>query len=119
MVHLQQGLSEHSQLIEYAVLRKRLLIWFVTKTRFVVIDQSISWARREKNLNEYFDVLALDDDNSVARERELAIQLHDCSLRQLKLIWTVRMRSLSSPTSFCLSFHLVLCSRIIRSTNSE
>lgn len=65
------------QLIEYAVLQSRLLIWVVTKTRFEVIDRPISVADLESLTNQYLRILPGGDKDSIEQERRLASQLYE------------------------------------------
>ncbi|HKP86507.1 MAG TPA: CHAT domain-containing protein [Blastocatellia bacterium] len=73
----QERLPDGLQLVEYAVLQNRLLIWVITKTRFELIQQPISIASLEAITNEYLHVLISNDAGSVEREKQLAVELHD------------------------------------------
>jgi CHAT domain-containing protein len=76
LTELQARLPAGLQLIEYAVLRDRLLIWVVTRTTFSAITRPVSQKRLETLTDEYLQVLTRDDRLSVERERHLASELY-------------------------------------------
>lgn len=77
LAQLQERLPAGLQLVEYAVLESRLLIWIVTKTGVAVLEQPVSFSTLEAATNEYLSVLPRSDADSIEREHQLAIQLYD------------------------------------------
>jgi CHAT domain-containing protein len=81
---LKQRLPANLQLIEYAVLHNRLLIWIITQTLCTVIEQPVPAAVLEAATNEYLQVLTLNNKDAIEREQQLAAQLHDWLLAPLE-----------------------------------
>lgn len=75
--HLQESMQSDLQLVEYAVLQDRLLIWVVTKGSFKAFERPVSLAALEAATDEYFHVLPRGDAYSIRRESQLAAQLYD------------------------------------------
>lgn len=74
---LQKHLPADLQLVEFAVLQNRLLIWVITWARFETIELQIPASALEAVMTEYLRVLPRSDDDSIRRERELAAELYD------------------------------------------
>jgi CHAT domain-containing protein/Tfp pilus assembly protein PilF len=74
---LQERLPADCQLVEYAVLQKRILIWVITKTSFELIEQEVTSESLEAVAGEYLSAITTNDPQSSKREQELASQLHD------------------------------------------
>jgi CHAT domain-containing protein len=53
LAEIQSRLPDQVQLVQYAVLPDRLLIWVVSKTRFELIERSITAAELEKRIDDY------------------------------------------------------------------
>lgn len=77
LTRLQEQLPPNSQVVEYAVLEKRLLIWIISKTQVQAVDVPAPAATLETRIGEYLEVLAGRDTSSVEREKQLASQLYD------------------------------------------
>jgi CHAT domain-containing protein len=77
LAELAARLSPEAQLVEYAVLEDRLLIWMISRSRVEVIERPTPAALIESSTNEYLHALMGRDAGSVERERQLAAQLHE------------------------------------------
>jgi CHAT domain-containing protein len=53
LLEIQSRLPEQLQLIQYAVLPRRLLIWTITRTRFDLVEKSITAAELEQKIQAY------------------------------------------------------------------
>ena len=81
---LQQRLPANLQVIEYAVLHNRLLVWVVTRSHIEAVEQPVSSSILEPVVNEYLQVLSRSDAVSIEQEQQLAGQLYEWLFAPLK-----------------------------------
>ena len=74
---LKKWLPAKLQIIEYAVLKDRLLIWIMTQTKFEMIQKPLASSTLEATIDEYLRVLPRGDELSLRQERLLAARLHE------------------------------------------
>lgn len=84
LTQLQQRLPAGLQLIEYAVLHNRLLIWVITRSHIEAVEQPVSLSILEPVVNEYLHVLSHNDAASIEQEKEVAAQLYNWLFAPLK-----------------------------------
>jgi CHAT domain-containing protein len=63
LAEIQARLPERMQVVQYSVLKDRVLIWLLTRTQFAVVDQKISGEKVEADVREYVRLL-LDRDET-------------------------------------------------------
>jgi len=85
LIQLRERLPANLQLIQYAVLPERLLIWFISQKRFEVVESPASSEALGKAISEYLRVITRDDAGSVELEQRLAVELHDWVFAPLEI----------------------------------
>ncbi len=58
LADIQRRLPANAQILQYAVLTDRVLIWIVSNTQFTAVDTRISQRELEKAVNEYLQFIA-------------------------------------------------------------
>lgn len=76
-------LKRGQQVVEYAVLRDRLLVWVVTNEGWKLTEQAISAVELQSLVSRYLLALA-NAEASLRQERELSTRLHDVLFASLE-----------------------------------
>jgi len=74
---LQTQLSANSQIVEYTALKDRLLIWFISPTRFEVREQNVGTAHLNELVLDYVTLLGRNDQSQTGDIKERAQALYD------------------------------------------
>jgi CHAT domain-containing protein/Tfp pilus assembly protein PilF len=73
---IQPQIPENSQIVEYAVLTDRILIWHITKDKFNVVESAFSSAELQKLVFAYLKLISHKNEENAESERETAKKLH-------------------------------------------
>jgi CHAT domain-containing protein len=78
---IRQTMPEHVQLLQYAVLDDKLLIWVVSRSKFEVVEEKItSRSLTEKTLGYWRSLSRLSEPEAEASRRQ-AVELYDILIR--------------------------------------
>ena len=73
---IRAQMPEKTQLVQYAMLPDKVLIWLITKDKFSVSQTEIKFEDLKETVNSYLDLLKQGNVLNTEKERELASQLY-------------------------------------------
>lgn len=73
---IRERMPGNVQILQYSVLDDKVLIWLVSKEKFVVVASAIRSAELSEKVENYLELLKRKDDNAQSDARQLARELY-------------------------------------------
>jgi CHAT domain-containing protein/tetratricopeptide (TPR) repeat protein len=74
---IRERMPDNVQILQYSVLDDKVLIWLVSKEKFVVVPSPIRSVELSKKVENYVELLKRKDDNAQSKARQIARELYD------------------------------------------
>lgn len=77
LTEIRERMPEQVQILQFSVLENKILIWLVSKEKFVVVPVSIQSIELRKKVENYVDLLKRHDEVAQENAQQLARELYD------------------------------------------
>jgi CHAT domain-containing protein/tetratricopeptide (TPR) repeat protein len=98
---IQRQMPEHVQILQYAILENKVLIWLITKDNFTVISTDIGVEKLNEKITTYTELVSAHNYLKQDEATELSRELYD-------LLISPVINKLDSKREICLIPHKVL-----------
>lgn len=84
LAQIRQRMTEQTQILQYAVLEHKILIWFVSRGAFEVEESNVSPGEVDKLVRRYRQLISNPPGDNVGEMRELAVRLYEILLKPVE-----------------------------------
>ena len=84
LTQIRAEMPDQVQIVQYAVLQNKVVIWLITKDNFIAAQTEIALPDLQKKISSYFALLDQADDSNAEKERELSAILYQILIAPLE-----------------------------------